>query len=192
MEWKEEHSKNYFYNPISSDFLYTIETKPTVQVTTRDVLGSCFNFNCEYNISPDLTPTITSSTYNSDRAELTLEITTPHEAVAEDIVEDVKSLADLVFEEINRVRTYPSDYLPILMKYKDGFVKDKDGVTGKNVVYNGETIKTVGGVEAVEKAIKYLTFMYPVEGLTREKNMDLAANDHIKNMGPLGRTGSQG
>ena len=68
---------------------------------TKDVLGSCFNFNCEYNISPDLmTPKITKSTYDSDKAKLTLEISTPHAEVIE-VVEGapVKSLADLIFEE---------------------------------------------------------------------------------------------
>lgn len=79
-----------------------------------------------------------------------------------------------------------------MIKYKAGFVKDKAGVTTKSVIYNGETIKTVGGVEAVDKAIKFLRTKLAVPELLREKNMDLAANDHITNMGPLGLTGLQG
>lgn len=104
-----------------------------------------------------MTPTITKSDYNSDRAELKLEITTPHKDVTKAVSDDpVKSLADLVFEEVNKIRASPRGYLSLLATYKKGFIKNKEGVTGKDVIYNGETIKTVGGADAVDSALRFL------------------------------------
>ncbi len=75
------HSKNYIYTPISSDFLFTLETKPTVQVRSNGMLGGCLNFNCEYKIDASITPNVTSYFY-SPESSVSVTVDTPNTTVA--------------------------------------------------------------------------------------------------------------
>jgi hypothetical protein len=95
-------SKNYLYIPINSDFLFTMETKPTVQVTTNGVLGGCRFFNCEYKVDAAVTPVLTAYTY-TPQATVSMTITTPKPAEpAPSPV--VVPLADEVFLALNTLR----------------------------------------------------------------------------------------
>jgi len=90
--------------------LYTLETTPTVHVSTNGMLGGCFNLNCEYNTNDTTTPTITSYTYTPEDS-LTIEISTPIPEVIADPVVVVDTLADELFTAINAVRADPSSMI---------------------------------------------------------------------------------
>lgn len=59
-------SNDYFYFPIPSDFLYSLELEPTVQVSSLGKLAGCRNHNCAYNPTAASTPTVTAATATVD------------------------------------------------------------------------------------------------------------------------------
>lgn len=91
-----------------------------------------------------------------------------------------------VVDEMNKVRTNPSSYIPILENWKKNFV-------GKQVkVGNNTFLQTQEGVKAVDEAINFLKSARPVSALTASKGMSLAAKDLVKDQGPKGTTGHTG
>jgi uncharacterized protein YkwD len=91
-----------------------------------------------------------------------------------------------VIAQMNKIRTNPKSYIPILQAYRSRF-------QGKNVkLANGNLLRTNEGVRAVDEAIAYLKSASPVGALTVSKGMSLAAKDHVKDQGAKGATGHNG
>ena len=95
-------------------------------------------------------------------------------------------LEQQVMREMNKVRTNPKSYLPILEDYKKRF-------EGKRVrMSDGVYLQTQEGVKAVDEAIRFLKKARPVGSLSTSKGLSLAAEDHIDDQGPRGSVGHSG
>lgn len=91
-----------------------------------------------------------------------------------------------VVDEMNKVRTNPSSYIPILENWKKNF-------QGNQVkVGNNTFLQTQEGVKAVDEAINFLKSARPLSALTASKGMSLAAKDLVKDQGSKGTTGHTG
>ncbi|MEO8893294.1 MAG: CAP domain-containing protein [Coleofasciculaceae cyanobacterium] len=91
-----------------------------------------------------------------------------------------------VVDEMNKVRTNPSSYIPILENWKKNF-------QGNQVkVGNNTFLQTQEGVKAVDEAINFLKSARPLSALTASKGMSLAAKDLVKDQGAKGTTGHTG
>jgi uncharacterized protein YkwD len=91
-----------------------------------------------------------------------------------------------VVDEMNKVRTNPSSYIPILENWKKNF-------QGNQVkVGNNTFLQTQEGVKAVDEAINFLKSARPISALTASKGMSLAAKDLVKDQGTKGTTGHTG
>lgn len=95
-------------------------------------------------------------------------------------------LEQQVITEMNKVRTNPQAYLPILETWKQRF-------QGKQVKISDRFyLQTQEGIQAVEEAGAFLQSVSPVGVVSASVGMSLGARDHVKDQGPLGTTGHHG
>ncbi|MUG94764.1 CAP domain-containing protein [Scytonema sp. UIC 10036] len=98
----------------------------------------------------------------------------------------LSTLEQQVIVEMNRVRTNPQAYIPIMESYRQRF-------QGKKVKLSERVfLLTQEGVTAVDEALDFLRNARPLNPLTISKGMSLGARDHVQDSGPKGHTGHHG
>ena len=91
-----------------------------------------------------------------------------------------------LLNELNLARSNPQQYAELLKEHLLNFT------TEKNFKANGKLYATHEGKKAVEEAITFLESQAPQGEMKLAKGMTLAARDHVKELGPLGKTGHYG
>ncbi|GAA6621404.1 CAP domain-containing protein [Scytonema sp. NUACC26] len=98
----------------------------------------------------------------------------------------LSTLEHQVIVEMNRVRTNPQAYIPIMEDYKQRFQGKKVRLADRVFLLTQE------GVSAVDEALDFLRSAQPLSPLTISKGMSLGAKDHVQDSGPKGHTGHNG
>lgn len=98
----------------------------------------------------------------------------------------LSTLEEGVADEVNLARTDPDQYASFLEKWGQYY-------NGKEIERAGQpTIITQEGVSAVKEAIRYLHAVSSLPSLRISNGMSLAAGDHVKELGPVGKLGHKG
>ena len=91
-----------------------------------------------------------------------------------------------VIEEMNKVRTKPTSYLPLLNNWKQRF-------SGNQVKLSQQVfLRTIEGVNAVDEAIDFLQSTRPLSPFKLSLGMSQAARDHVRDQGETGNIGHIG
>jgi uncharacterized protein YkwD len=98
----------------------------------------------------------------------------------------LSDLEQQVLAEMNKVRTNPQSYIPIMENYRQRFRGNKVQISERFF------LKTHEGVSAVDEAIAFLKSASPVVPLKASRGLSLGAKDHVKDTGPRGVTGHNG
>ncbi len=91
-----------------------------------------------------------------------------------------------VITEMNKVRTNPQSYIPMMEEYKNRF-QEKRVKVGES-----KYLLTKEGVAAVDEANQFLKSVRPVGELSLSAGMSLAARDLVNDQGPKGTFGHNG
>jgi uncharacterized protein YkwD len=96
------------------------------------------------------------------------------------------NIEQLLLAELNRLRSEPDSFIPVLREYRSHF-------KGKKVFRPGEiTLVTNEGVSAVDDAIDFLKSAEPLPALRLSAGMSKAAAVHVEDLGPKGKYGHYG
>lgn len=101
--------------------------------------------------------------------------------------EELDALAQSLLVEINRVRTNPKSYIPILEAWRRRFVDD-----ATLVLPSGRRDRTIEGISAVNGAINILNLLAPVQALTLSPGMSQSVREQVTDLGTTGEMGHQG
>ena len=99
---------------------------------------------------------------------------------------DYSKISSDLLKENNKIRTDPKSYIPKLQNWLSKF-RDKT-----LYLLNENPLKTFEGKEAVQEAIEFLSRQRPLPELTYSKELSLAAQDHVNDIGSKGLTSHEG